>query len=142
MTPTDIPRKIDLAHSSRGWTGARTPQALKRVRQAARRHAVLQPHHSAAKTYVAKALDTAQLGDADATRVALQDALSALDHAAKVGAIHANAAARRKSRLTLKLNALLGGGVERGSSVLILGPAGTGKSLLALTFVAGAAARG
>ena len=41
-----------------------------------------------------------------------------------------------------QLNALLGGGVERGSSVLILGPAGTGKSLLALTFVASAAARG
>lgn len=40
------------------------------------------------------------------------------------------------------LNALLGGGIERGSSVLILGPAGTGKSLLALTFVAGAIHRG
>ena len=43
---------------------------------------------------------------------------------------------------TPALNALLGGGIERGSSVLILGPAGTGKSLLALTFVAGAAMRG
>jgi circadian clock protein KaiC len=41
-----------------------------------------------------------------------------------------------------ELNALLGGGVERGSSVLILGPAGTGKSLLGLTFVAGAIKRG
>ncbi len=41
-----------------------------------------------------------------------------------------------------ELNALLGGGVERGSSVLIIGPAGTGKSLLALTFIVGAAARG
>lgn len=41
-----------------------------------------------------------------------------------------------------ELNALLGGGVERGSSVLILGPAGTGKSLLALTFVAAAIRRG
>ena len=41
-----------------------------------------------------------------------------------------------------EINALLGGGVERGSSVLILGPAGTGKSLLALTFVTSAAARG
>lgn len=40
------------------------------------------------------------------------------------------------------LDALLGGGVERGSSVLILGPAGTGKSLLALTFVVGAIRRG
>jgi len=41
-----------------------------------------------------------------------------------------------------ELNALLGGGIERGSSVLILGPAGTGKSLLALTFVVGAVNRG
>ena len=41
-----------------------------------------------------------------------------------------------------ELNALLGGGVERGSSVLILGPAGTGKSLTALTFIAGAVERG
>ncbi|WP_407695522.1 ATPase domain-containing protein [Sphingomonas psychrotolerans] len=40
------------------------------------------------------------------------------------------------------LNALLGGGVERGSSTLILGPSGTGKSLLTLTFIAGALARG
>ena len=43
---------------------------------------------------------------------------------------------------TPELNALLGGGVERGSSVLIIGPAGTGKSLLALTFIAGAIKRG
>ena len=41
-----------------------------------------------------------------------------------------------------ELNALLGGGLERGSSMLILGPAGTGKSLLALTFVAGGIERG
>lgn len=41
-----------------------------------------------------------------------------------------------------ELNALLGGGVERGSSVLVLGPAGTGKSLLTLTFVAAAVERG
>lgn len=41
-----------------------------------------------------------------------------------------------------ELNALLGGGVERGSSILLLGPAGTGKSLLALTFIKTAVARG
>lgn len=40
------------------------------------------------------------------------------------------------------LNDLLGGGIERGSSALILGPAGTGKSLLALTFISGAVRRG
>ena len=41
-----------------------------------------------------------------------------------------------------ELDALLGGGIERGSSTLILGPAGTGKSLLTLTFAVAAAARG
>ena len=41
-----------------------------------------------------------------------------------------------------ELNLLLGGGVERGSSTLILGPAGTGKSLLTLTFVVSAIERG
>ncbi|EGY01841.1 circadian clock protein KaiC [Nitrospirillum viridazoti Y2] len=40
------------------------------------------------------------------------------------------------------LDQLLGGGVEAGSSTLVIGPAGTGKSLLALTFVAAAVARG
>ena len=41
-----------------------------------------------------------------------------------------------------ELNALLGGGVDRGSSVLVLGPSGTGKSLLTLTFVKTAIERG
>jgi circadian clock protein KaiC len=40
------------------------------------------------------------------------------------------------------LDRLLGGGVETGSSTLILGPAGTGKSLMAIVFVAAAIARG
>jgi circadian clock protein KaiC len=40
------------------------------------------------------------------------------------------------------LDALLGGGVDRGSSCLILGPSGTGKSLFALNFATAAVARG
>jgi len=39
-------------------------------------------------------------------------------------------------------NALLGGGIDRGSSTLIIGPSGTGKSLLALTFIKSAIERG
>jgi circadian clock protein KaiC len=41
-----------------------------------------------------------------------------------------------------EMDALLGGGVERGTSTLIIGAAGTGKSSLAAQFVAAAAARG
>ena len=41
-----------------------------------------------------------------------------------------------------ELDALLGGGIERGTSTLIVGAAGTGKSSLAAQFVAAAAARG
>lgn len=41
-----------------------------------------------------------------------------------------------------ELDALLGGGIERGSSALILGPAGTGKSLLSIQFATAAVARG
>jgi circadian clock protein KaiC len=41
-----------------------------------------------------------------------------------------------------ELDALLGGGVDRGTSVLVLGPAGTGKSLLCLTFIKTAIERG
>jgi circadian clock protein KaiC len=40
------------------------------------------------------------------------------------------------------LDAILGGGIERGSSCLILGPAGTGKSLVSLYFVLSALGRG
>jgi circadian clock protein KaiC len=40
------------------------------------------------------------------------------------------------------LNALLGGGVESGSSTLIVGPSGTGKSLIAITFAVAAIKRG
>lgn len=41
-----------------------------------------------------------------------------------------------------ELDALLGGGVEQGSSTLVMGPAGTGKSLLTVQFAISAAARG
>ena len=99
-----------MAKTPRTWTGARTPSGLKRVRNARRRHEVLQPRRTAAKTYVAKALTAAtNPSDGIDPQQALAEALSALDHAAKAGAIHPNAAARRKSRLTIKVNAAVGG---------------------------------
>ncbi len=41
-----------------------------------------------------------------------------------------------------ELDALVGGGIEQGSSTLVLGPAGTGKTLLTLQFALAAIARG
>ncbi len=41
-----------------------------------------------------------------------------------------------------ELDQLLGGGIDKGSSTLVLGPAGTGKSLTAIVFIVAAIARG
>ena len=98
-----------MARTPRKWTGARSPSGLKRVRSSERRHEVLGPRRAAAKTLVRNAVDVAtNPGDQD-PQAALAEAMSALDRAAKTGAIHANAAARRKSRLALKINDLLAG---------------------------------
>jgi circadian clock protein KaiC len=60
-----------------------------------------------------------------------------------VAAEYRTSAARQKfaSGIT-ELDSLLGGGIEQGTSTLIVGAAGTGKSTLAAQFVAAAAARG
>ena len=100
---------IDLARTPRKWTGARSPSGLKRVRSSERRHEVLGPRRAAAKTMVKRAVDVATSpGDGD-PQATLAEAMSALDRAAKSGAIHPNAAARRKSRLALRVNDLLAG---------------------------------
>ena len=98
-----------MARTPRKWTGARSPSGLKRVRSSERRHEVLGPRRAAAKTLVRSAIDVAtNPGDGD-PQASLIAALSALDRAAKTGAIHPNAAARRKSRLAIKVNDLLAG---------------------------------
>ncbi len=106
-----------MAKTPRGWTGARTPSAIKRVRQAQRRRAINQPRKSAARTYVSNAIDIATGTSDGDTAAALAEAMSALDRAARVGAIHPNNAARRKSRLAVRLNALAEGGVAHTTRV-------------------------
>jgi circadian clock protein KaiC len=60
-----------------------------------------------------------------------------------VAAEHRTGYARDRARSGIaELDALLGGGIEQGSSTLILGPAGTGKSLFAIQFVMAAIRRG
>jgi len=60
-----------------------------------------------------------------------------------VAAEHRTKFARRQLSTGIKeFDALLGGGIDTGSSTLILGPAGTGKSLISITFAMAAVARG
>ena len=99
-----------MARTPRKWTGARSPSGLKRVRSSERRNAVLGPRRAAAKTLIRKAIAAAETPTGgDDPQAALSEAMSALDRAAKTGAIHRNAAARRKSRLAIKVLDLLEG---------------------------------
>jgi circadian clock protein KaiC len=60
-----------------------------------------------------------------------------------VASEHRTAFARHQTKSGIaELDDLLGGGIEKGSSTLIIGPAGTGKSTLALQFLAAACERG
>ncbi len=77
--------------------------AAKRVRQDARRRQRNRTYRSAARTAVKQARTLIE--DADpAAQDAVHTAIVALDRAAQRGAIHANNAARRKSRLMQRFN--------------------------------------
>jgi small subunit ribosomal protein S20 len=94
-----------VARTARTWKGARTPSALKRARQSLRRRTVNRRTRSEAKTLVQQASDIA-LGRTDGDGPAVvAAAISALDKAAEKGILHPNNAARRKSRLMVKVNA-------------------------------------
>ncbi|MCC7011280.1 MAG: 30S ribosomal protein S20 [Planctomycetes bacterium] len=78
-------------------------QAAKRVRQNNR----LRTKNRAVRSAVKSALRAAVSADTHDKRVALaREAVSKADKAAKVGVIHKNAAARKKSRLQKALNKL------------------------------------
>ncbi len=64
-----------------------------------------QPIRSQCKTSVTKAEKLIFSGKLDEAAAAVAEAVSTLDKAAEKGVIHANNAARRKSRLFKKLNA-------------------------------------
>jgi small subunit ribosomal protein S20 len=59
---------------------------------------------SATKTVVKKAEAAIAAGDPEAAREAVRSVQGNLDRAATKGVIHANAAARRKSRLAVRYN--------------------------------------
>ncbi len=60
------------------------------------------------KTRTKSAVEAARAGDAAAAEEALKLAQARIDVAATRGVLHANTAARRKSKLTKQVNTLLG----------------------------------
>jgi small subunit ribosomal protein S20 len=85
---------------------ANSKSARKRILVAQRRHDSRRPYISACRTLVKKANLAIQSGDEAAATTAVGTAVRMLDRTARKGVIHANNAARRKSRLMAKYNGL------------------------------------
>jgi small subunit ribosomal protein S20 len=83
-----------------------TKSAERRMRNSARKHLHNQTLRSRLKTLEKKLLAATAGGKKDEATAAHRTLSSALDKAAKTGVIHDNAAARKKSRLSAKINAL------------------------------------
>ena len=82
--------------------------ALKQMRQSVKSRARNRKNVSQVKTQVKKLRAAIAAGDADTARKLLSETVGEIDKAAKKGVVHDNAAARYKSRLSRKVNALAG----------------------------------
>jgi small subunit ribosomal protein S20 len=82
---------------------ANIQSAIKRIRSSQRRAEYNQVTRSTARTYVKRARTLIAQGNLDQAALVVNQAVSALDKAAQKGVIHANNAARRKSRLVQAL---------------------------------------
>ena len=81
-----------------------TKSAKKEMRASRRRQQENKSVRSLCKTRITKAEKLIFSGELESGREAVSAALSSLDRAVEKGVIHANNAARRKSRLMKKLN--------------------------------------
>ena len=87
---------------------AQHASALKQMRQSLKHRARNRKNLSQVKTQVKKLRAAIAKGDEDEARKSLGETVGEIDRAAKKGVIHDNAAARYKSRLSRKVNALAG----------------------------------
>lgn len=85
---------------------ANTPQAKKRARQndKARKHNA--SLRSMVRTYLKKVVAAIEAGDVEAAKTAYAEAVPIVDRIADKGIIHKNKAARHKSRLNARIQAL------------------------------------
>jgi small subunit ribosomal protein S20 len=89
-------------------TLANTAQAKKRARQAEDRRGHNASMRSEMRTYLKKVTKSVEEGNSTIAKTVYQKATSLVDRLAGKGLIHANKAARHKSRLNAKLKALAG----------------------------------
>jgi small subunit ribosomal protein S20 len=80
--------------------------AIKRARQAIKRRERNVASRSRMRTYVKNVHHAIDEGDKEAASKAYQEAVSMLDSSAAKGMIHANKAARQKSRLNARIKAM------------------------------------
>jgi len=85
---------------------ANIKSAIKRMRQNEKRRLRNRRIRSRTRTFVRKANALITDGDKAEAETSVQAAIRELDRAAQKGVIHSNNAARRKSRLMEKFNAL------------------------------------
>jgi small subunit ribosomal protein S20 len=85
---------------------ANSPQAIKRARQSEQRRQHNASRRSAMRTYVKNTLKAIAAGDKEAAMAAFKLAVPFLDRAAGKGLIHANKAARHKSRINARIKAM------------------------------------
>lgn len=83
-----------------------TQQAKKRMRQDEKRRTRNRARKSEVKTYTRKVLTAIEQGSLADAQEEFRTLQVKADKAAKVGSIHPNKAARRKSRLQKRINAL------------------------------------
>lgn len=76
----------------------------KRVRQSEKRRVINRSNRTKVRTYIKKMRAALDSGKGEDIQQILPDAISVIDKSVQKGVMHKNAAARYKSRLTLRAN--------------------------------------
>ena len=85
---------------------ANSPQAIKRARQAEKSRQLKAGQRSNMRTAIKKVITAIKAGERDNAMKAYEAAVPVIDNAAGKGLIHANKAARHKSRLNQHIRTL------------------------------------
>jgi small subunit ribosomal protein S20 len=78
--------------------------AEKRMRQSEKRRQINRGHRTKVRTYIKKLRSSLDSGEKQEIDQALPEVISIIDKSVQKGVLHANAAARYKSRLTVRAN--------------------------------------